>query len=218
METDSVTTRDTDDFDEVLAAFRDGIASFGQLLHRIRPYLLKVASDWVDPNDRRLLGGASNLVDDVIAKAFLQSATFRGDSQGELKSWLKTILRSTMQAELTKLHQAERVATELAERRRALPTPSEEVSLRERTGSLEVTTSRQEEIELAMFRALRGLPLDEIIVFLLQKPPSRKATFERIAELLDVSERTARERFKHVLEVLQNNAELKALANRPDRE
>jgi RNA polymerase sigma factor (sigma-70 family) len=202
-----------DDFDEIHQAFRGGLAAFGGLLQRVRPYLLRIANTELGADDRQLIGGVTNVVDDVIAKAFLHCATFRGQTPGELKQWMKAILRSTLSDELReakRLHQSirERAVTSQG------PTLSEELLLEQGSRDAEQVSASQRAAEIhgVLLQALQGLSHEEIIVFLLHKPPGRKATFDQIAALLDISERTARERYKNVEEKLKNDQPLRDLA------
>lgn len=63
-----------------------------QLLEAVRPYLLAVAKDELASEVRSKLA-ASDIVQNVVWRAWQDFGDFRGQSRAELLAWLQTILR-----------------------------------------------------------------------------------------------------------------------------
>jgi RNA polymerase sigma-70 factor (ECF subfamily) len=77
---------------QTLAAARAGSReALGQALETYRRYLLLVAQRELDP-DLRAKGGASDLVQQTFLDAHRDFACFRGNSEAELRSWLRRML------------------------------------------------------------------------------------------------------------------------------
>ena len=81
----------------------------GRIIERIeafRKYLLKVANRRLDPA-LFARGGASDLVQETLAEANRDADQFHGETEAELKSWLRTILRHNL-ANFARRHRARR--------------------------------------------------------------------------------------------------------------
>ncbi len=70
---------------------------FDETLESCRRFLLAVANEEL-PKDLRAKGGASDLVQQTLAAAIRSEHQFRGQSIGELRAWLRAILRSELAA------------------------------------------------------------------------------------------------------------------------
>jgi RNA polymerase sigma-70 factor (ECF subfamily) len=87
---------DEDDFPSLLAAARAGDRdALGQLLQWYANYLTILASTQLDGRLRRRLN-PSDIVQEAMLAAHKDFADFRGQSQGELLCWLRTILIHTL--------------------------------------------------------------------------------------------------------------------------
>src|SRR5262245_57665567 len=85
-------TKDIEEFFAQLKAARAGSReSLGNLLDDYRAYLLLVANQELDPG-LRSRGGASDLVQETITKAFCGFEGFQGKTPEEWKGWLRRIL------------------------------------------------------------------------------------------------------------------------------
>lgn len=86
-----------------LPAARAGSAqALGQVLEACRGYLLWIAQRELDP-DLKAKGGASDLVQETFLKAQRHFAQFRGDSEADLKAWLRQLLLNNL-ADFTRLY------------------------------------------------------------------------------------------------------------------
>src|SRR5437899_2062269 len=95
-----------------LPAARTGSTeALGQLLEACRGYLLLIAQRELAP-DLQAKGGASDLVQETFLKAQRHFAGFQGDSEGELKAWLRQLLLNNL-ADFTRLYRATPPADEL---------------------------------------------------------------------------------------------------------
>jgi RNA polymerase sigma-70 factor (ECF subfamily) len=70
---------------------------FDETLESCRRFLLAVANEEL-PSDLRAKGGASDLVQQTLAAAIRSEHQFRGQSVGELRAWLRAILRTEVAA------------------------------------------------------------------------------------------------------------------------
>jgi RNA polymerase sigma-70 factor (ECF subfamily) len=82
-----------EDFGVSLLAAREGSRdALGRTLETCRRYLLTIAKDELSA-DLRAKGGASDLVQDTFLDAQSAFPQFRGSSEGELRAWLRRLLR-----------------------------------------------------------------------------------------------------------------------------
>jgi hypothetical protein len=70
-------------------------ASLGRALEKCRPYLLSVANDEI-ASDLTSKAGASDIVQDTMLEASRDIDQFDGQSEHELKGWLRRILRNNL--------------------------------------------------------------------------------------------------------------------------
>ena len=81
-----------EDFGGCLTAARHGSRdALGRTLESCRRYLLSVAREELNP-DLRAKGGASDLVQDTFLDAQAAFDRFRGNSEPELRAWLRQLL------------------------------------------------------------------------------------------------------------------------------
>src|SRR5436309_13462494 len=69
--------------------------ALGQVLEACRGYLLLIAQQELDP-ELRAKGGASDLVQETFVKAHRHFAHFQGDSDVELRAWLRRLLLNNL--------------------------------------------------------------------------------------------------------------------------
>jgi RNA polymerase sigma-70 factor, ECF subfamily len=78
--------------EEWLSAARKGSReAIGQALEACRRYLLQIAREELDPA-LQAKGGASDLVQETFLEAQRDFERFHGDSEGELRAWLRQLL------------------------------------------------------------------------------------------------------------------------------
>jgi RNA polymerase sigma-70 factor (ECF subfamily) len=84
------------DLDHEIEAARQGSEdALAWLLEQCRPYLLLIANDELD-SDVRPKVGASDLVQESVVEARRDFGRFRGGTEGELRAWLRRILRHNL--------------------------------------------------------------------------------------------------------------------------
>jgi len=102
------------DFPSLLEAARRGCQeSLGRLLQQCRPYLLPAASRRLG-GDLRTRLSASDLVQETFLRAADRFASFRGQSEAELRAWLRRLLLNRLADEAAR--QRRRPAVPLAGR------------------------------------------------------------------------------------------------------
>jgi RNA polymerase sigma-70 factor (ECF subfamily) len=69
--------------------------ALGELLETCRAYLLLIAERELD-SDLRAKGGASDLVQETFAEAHRHFARFQGDSEADLRAWLRRLLLNNL--------------------------------------------------------------------------------------------------------------------------
>jgi len=85
-------TAPSQDFGRWLSAARDGSRdALGRAFEACRRYLLSVAHDQLNP-DLQAKGGASDLVQETFLEAQSAFERFRGNSEAELRAWLRQLL------------------------------------------------------------------------------------------------------------------------------
>lgn len=148
IESQDVPLRDLESWIE--AARRGDRDALGQALVSFRQYLLLVANQGLDPS-LAVKGGASDIVQDALIRAQRSFGHFRGRSEAEWRSWLRTILVRRLAH-----HRRRYILT--SKRRQALevpmtsavrgtpasrdPTPSGEFARREREAALLAAVDR----------------------------------------------------------------------------
>src|SRR5437667_11805139 len=76
-------------------AHAGSVEALGQVLEACRGYLLLIAQQELDP-ELRAKGGASDLVQETFVKAHRHFAHFQGDSDVELRAWLRRLLLNNL--------------------------------------------------------------------------------------------------------------------------
>ena len=134
-----------EDFGGCLTAARDGSRdALGRTLETCRPYLLAIARDELS-GALRAKGGASDLVQDTFLEAQSSFPQFRGNSEAELRAWLRQLLhhraakfgrryRTTLKRRLSREAALPRRDSPGPDRR--LPTPSVQLMAREQAQRL----------------------------------------------------------------------------------
>ena len=165
-----------------LAAARAGSReALGQVLQACRGYLLLLAERELDP-ELRAKGGASDLVQETFLEAQKDFSHFQGNSEEELRAWLRQILLHNL-ANFTRRYRA--TAKRRVGREVALDVSG---SSADREGGLLLDAlspsglAIQEEQVQALRQALERLPDDYRRVILLHYQEQRP--FEEIAPLM----------------------------------
>ncbi len=169
--------------------------SLGQLLDAYRPYLLHIANDSL-PEDLRGKAGASDLVQQTFLEAHRDFVGFRGETELELRAWLKQILSHNL-ANLARQFRAQKryVGRELdlSAVDRSLPPPEQGTTASSILGA-------QEEIG-RLDRALAELSPEHRQVILLRN--RERCSFPEIGRALDRSPDAARKLWARAIERLQ---------------
>lgn len=134
------------------AARRGDRDALGQALVSFRHYLLLVANEGLEPG-LAAKGGASDVVQDALFRAHRSFGDFRGRSEAEWRSWLRTIL-------VRRLSHHRRRYSLTSKRRQALEVPMA-AGLEESPASREPTPSGEfarREREAALLAAMDRLP------------------------------------------------------------
>jgi RNA polymerase sigma-70 factor, ECF subfamily len=154
------------------AARRGDREALGRALVSFREYLLLVANEGLEPG-LMAKGGASDVVQDTMLRAHRRFADFRGLSEGEWRTWLRTILARSLAH-----HRRRYSATAKRQLGREVPiesrngrdpesrdpTPSCELARRESEAALLAAIDRLPEHhrEVVIWRHRARLPFEEI--------------------------------------------------------
>jgi RNA polymerase sigma-70 factor, ECF subfamily len=168
-----------------------GMSDFDEVLESCRRFLLAVAIEEL-PANLRAKGGASDLVQQTLAKAVRSEHQFRGQTVGELRAWLRAIL-----------------ASEAASfRRRYSGTAARDVG---REVSFHTATARDDRTPVVV--AIRAEQTEHLSTALAQLPVEQRETvalrmedqlsFAEIGERLGRSEEAARKLFSRALDRLR---------------
>ena len=188
-----------------LAAARTGSSeALGQALQACRGYLLLLAKRELDP-DLRAKGGASDLVQETFLDAQKDFAHFQGDSEDELRAWLRQILLHNL-ANFTRRYRA--TAKRRLGKEVALDVSG---SSADREGGLILDAlspsglAMEEEQAQSLRRALGRLPDDYRQVILLHHQEQRP--FEEIAPLMHRSYEAVRSLWARAIRRLRQEME-----------
>jgi RNA polymerase sigma-70 factor, ECF subfamily len=188
-----------------LAAARAGSReALGQALQACRGYLLLLAERELDP-DLRAKGGASDLVQETFLEAQKDFARFQGNSEDELRAWLRQILLHNL-ANFTRRYRV--TAKRRLGREVALDVGG---SSTDREGGLTIDAlspsglAMEEEQAQALRRALERLPDDYRQVILLHYQEQRP--FEEIAPLMHRSYEAVRSLWARAIRRLRQEME-----------
>jgi RNA polymerase sigma-70 factor (ECF subfamily) len=166
-------------------------AEIGRLYDRLAPRLVRFFM-------RRVLDAelAVELTAETFAELLAQRGKFRGSSQAELEGWLFKLARTQLTRYLRKGH-AERRAIERYAIQMPILAPDE---IERINASIDLATTREhiraalEELPEAQREALRLRVVDQL-------------PFKEVAEILGVSEETARTRVSRALRTLHKHLE-----------
>jgi RNA polymerase sigma-70 factor (ECF subfamily) len=193
------------DPEQRLAAARAGSPeALGQALQACRGYLLLLAERELD-SDLRAKGGASDLVQETFLEAQKDFAQFQGNSEDELRAWLRQILLHNL-ANFTRRYRA--TAKRRLGREVALDTTG---SAADREGGLTIDmlspsgVAMEEEQAQALRQALERLPDDYRQVILLRYQEQR--SFEEIAPLMQRSYESVRSLWARAIRQLRREME-----------
>jgi RNA polymerase sigma-70 factor (ECF subfamily) len=178
--------------------------ALGQILEAYRGYLLLIAQRELEP-DLQAKGGASDLVQETFLKAQRHFAGFQGNTEGELKAWLRQLLLNNL-ADFTRLYRAtdkRQVGREVmldagtsstaptAEPAGDTPTPSAQ--------------AMEQEQARAIQQALERLPDDYRLVLRYRYEEER--SFEDIGRLMNLSPNAARKLWLRAIKRLRQESE-----------
>ena len=178
--------------------------ALGRILEACRGYLLLIARQELDP-ELQAKGGASDLVQETVLDALRDFARFGGESEAELRAWLRQLLLHNL-TDFTRLYRQtgkRQVGREVAleggsssEARRAAPqadilSPSGQAMEHEQAAALE--------------RAMERLPEDYRRVLTLRYLQGR--SFADIGRLMQRSANAARKLWTRAVERLQQELE-----------
>ena len=193
------------DPEQRLAAAREGSPeALGQALQACRGYLLLLAERELEP-ELRGKGGASDLVQETFLEAQKDFAHFQGNSEDELRAWLRQILLHNL-ANFTRRYRA--TAKRRLGREVALEVSG---SSADREGGLTLDAlspsglAMEEEQAQALRRALERLPDDYRQVILLHYQEQRP--FEDIAPLMNRSYEAVRSLWARAIRRLRHEME-----------
>ncbi len=190
---------------EWLLAARTGSAdALGQVLETCRNYLLLVAERELDPN-LRAKGGASDLVQETFLKAHRHFARFQGDSEAELRAWLRRLLLNNLadfgrlyrETEKRCLGREVELGTDSA-----VGQPGAQLAASEPSPSRQLMTQEQSQ---AVRCALEQLPDDYRQVLVLRYHEER--SFEEIARLMGRSTNAIHKLWLRAIKRLQQDVE-----------
>ncbi len=174
--------------------------ALGQALDECRHYLLHIAQQELDP-DLRAKGGASDLVQWTFLEAQRDFARFHGDSETELKAWLRRLLADNL-GNFTRHYRG--TAKRQVGREVALDAGSSADSpgkgLYAATPSPSTAAMAQERAE-ALQQALAKLPEDYRQVITLRQLEER--SFEEIGPLMHRSPDAARKLWTRAIDRLR---------------
>ena len=179
--------------------------ALGRLLEECRHYLLRIAGRGLDPG-LKVKGGASDLVQETFLEAQRDFAGFHGESDAELRAWLRQLLLNNL-ANFRRRYRA----TGKRQIRREVPLEAGSSTVnpaREVAGDIPTPSQaamEHEEAE-AVRRAMDRLPDAERQVLILRHHEER--TFEDIGRLMNRSTNGARTLWLRAVERL--NQELEA--------
>jgi len=191
---------------EALPAARGGCSeALGQVLESCRGYLLQIAGQELDPA-LQAKGGASDLVQDTFLKAQHHFGQFQGETEAELKAWLRQILLNNV-ADFSRHYQQ----TDKRQVGREVPLASPESS--GATGPEPAAPSPspsgeaiQREQAQAIQQALERLPEEYRRV--LQYRYQEQRAFEDIGQLMNLTPNAARKLWVRAVKRLQQESGL----------
>jgi RNA polymerase sigma-70 factor (ECF subfamily) len=184
-----------------LAAARAGSAeALGHVLETCRNYLLLIAEREMD-QDLRAKGGASDLVQETFLKAHRHFARFQGDSEAELRAWLRRLLLNNL-ADFGRLYRETDKRSIGREVGLGAGQPAAELAAPEPSPSRQVMAHEQAQ---AVQSALDQLPDDYRQVLVLRYHEER--SFEEIARVMGRSTNAIHKLWLRAIKRLQQDVE-----------
>jgi len=198
-------TKPTSDPTQWLSAARAGSKdALGQILQACRGYLLLVAERKLDPH-LHAKGGASDLVQETLLDAYRAFDQFRGNSQDDLRRWLRRLLLNNL---VTFARRYRKAGKRAIGREVALEAGNSSLVPGEKLAAAVPTPSQQaiarEQVE-AIQKALVRLPDDYRLVILLRYQEGR--SFEEIGRLMELTPNAARKLWLRAIKRLQQESQ-----------
>jgi RNA polymerase sigma-70 factor, ECF subfamily len=188
------------EFLELLVQARQGDNhALGMLINRYRPYLLKIACDEADTN-LQSKEGESDLVQDAYLNAVRAFALFKGQTQHDLRAWLRKILLNQISGSRTHYHADKRAIDAEIPLQAIDGKDSRNDNLQAIISSPSEQLVREEE-RCQVESALQTLPDIERAIFAMRQKDG--CPFAEIARRLNMSEDAAQKRWARAIQALQ---------------
>ncbi|PQO36556.1 hypothetical protein C5Y97_12305 [Blastopirellula marina] len=195
----STPSPETRDWRQLLADARGGDeAAIDDLWRSMRTYLLLIAESGLGDGLAAKVD-ASDIVQNSLLEAQRDFSRFTGDSETELKSWLRQLVKHNLIDVGRHYRQAKSRDVRL-EQSLGSDSPVELVDRRQPTASSMI---RREEADLELLRAVAQLPSEQRR--LVEMRHRRGLTYEEIARELGVSEKTVRNRWAAAIAQLKKD-------------
>ncbi|MCC9605879.1 sigma-70 family RNA polymerase sigma factor [Blastopirellula sp. JC732] len=194
---DSISSEEIRDWPQLLSDARSGDeAAIDHLWRCMRTYLLLIAESGLGDGLTAKVD-ASDIVQNSLLEAQRDFSRFTGDSESELKSWLRQLLKHNLIDVGRRFRHAKSRDVSLEQSLNG-KTPIDLVDRRQSTAS---SIIRREETDLELLRALAQLPLEQRR--LVEMRHRRGLTYKEIGQELGVSEKTVRNRWAAAIAQLQ---------------
>jgi RNA polymerase sigma-70 factor (ECF subfamily) len=177
--------------------------ALGEALEACRGYLLLIAREELDA-ELRTKGSASDLVQETFLDAHKDFGHFHGNSEDELRAWLRKLLLNNLANFRRRYQQTDK---RKLGREVALPAGSSADRAGELAADLSSPSARAMKAERAeaLWRALERLPDDYRQVILLRYEEGQ--SFEEIARVMQRSENAVRKLWARAVERVQHELE-----------
>jgi RNA polymerase sigma-70 factor (ECF subfamily) len=188
-----------------LAAARSGsLEALGQTLDAFRGYLLAIAEREIDPH-LRAKGGASDLVQETLLEAVGSFPAFRGQTDDELRAWLRRLLLHNV-VDFTRQYRDAEKRQVGREQHLGLGDSSSELGLGipDRQPSPSAGAVQHEQAR-AIQKGLEMLPEDYRRIILLRY--QQQLAFEEIGQLMNLTSNAARKLWARAIKRLRQESE-----------
>jgi RNA polymerase sigma-70 factor (ECF subfamily) len=190
--------------DSLVAARSGSLEALGQALDTYRAYLLAIAERELDP-ELKAKGGASDLVQETLLEAIGGFAKFQGQSDAELKAWLRRLLLHNV-VDFTRQYRGAEKRELARERHLESGTSSSEISPEVAdSGPSPSAVAAQSEQAHDIKKALEKLPEDYRRIIALRYQEER--SFEDIGQLMNLSANAARKLWARAIKRLRQESE-----------
>lgn len=186
--------------------------ALGQMLDCYRGYLLLIAQQGLSPQLQAKVG-ASDLVQETWADAYQHFAHFHGDTEGEWRAWLRTLLLHNLAKSVRRFLKTQKRGgageTPLAggDSSGGAPEPSA-------AATSPSSAAIRQEVHEALERALERLPEDYQLVILLRY--FEDLSFEDIGRVMDRSANAVQKLFARAIDRFQQDPDLRRLQQEPE--